>query len=135
VPSGWLADRIAARWLILTGLGMTALGLVLLLTAPTTTVMIVSGLAGGLGGGLVITPILLELSHRSSDADRGSAFSLFSGALAGALSLGSIGGAPVIAVAGFEAAIAMGIVGLVVAGAITVGDGRLADRPVLRPAG
>ncbi len=33
VPSGWLADRIAARWLMATGLLMTAFALVLLLPA------------------------------------------------------------------------------------------------------
>jgi MFS family permease len=133
VPSGWLADRVAGRWLIGAGLGLTALALVLLLPSPTTAVLLVSGLAGGLGGGLVLTPLLLELSRRSSDADRGSAFSLFSGALAGALSLGSIGGAPVMAVAGFEVAIALGIAGVALAAAITALDRGLARRPAARP--
>lgn len=133
VPSGWLADRVAGRWLVGAGLGLTALALVLLLPSPTTTVLLVSGLAGGLGGGLVLTPLLLELSRRSSDADRGSAFSLFSGALAGALSLGSIGGAPVMAAAGFETAIALGIAGVVLAAAVTALDRGLARQPAARP--
>ena len=71
VPSGWLADRIAARWLMATGLLMTAFALILLLPVPTTTLLVVAGVAGGLGGGLVLTPILLELSRRSAAADRG----------------------------------------------------------------
>lgn len=134
VPSGWLADRVRGRWLVFAGLALTFLALVLLLVPPTTPILVVSGLAGGAGGGLLLTPILLELSRRSTDADRGSAFSLFSGALAGAMVLGSIGGAPVVATAGFEAAIAAGIVGLVLAGAVSLLDGGLARRPGVRGA-
>ncbi len=132
VPSGWLADRIASRWLMATGLLMTAFALVLLLPVPTTTLLVVAGVAGGLGGGLVLTPILLELSRRSGAADRGSAFSLFSGALAGAISLGSIGGAPIMAAAGFVAALAIGIGGILAAVAVTMLDPGLARRPVNR---
>lgn len=132
VPSGWLADRVAARWLMATGLLMTAFALVLLLPEPTTGLLVVAGLAGGFGGGLVLTPILLELSRRSGAADLGSAFSLFSGALAGAISLGSIGGAPIMAAAGFATALAIGIGGILAAVAITLRDPALARRPTNR---
>ena len=134
VPSGWLADRVRGRWLVFAGLALTFMALVLLLVPPTTPILVASGLAGGAGGGLLLTPILLELSRRSTDADRGSAFSLFSGALAGAMVLGSIGGAPVVATAGFEAAISAGIVGLVLAGVVALFDGGLARRPGVRSA-
>lgn len=129
VPSGWLADRVRGRWLVFAGLALTFVALVLLLVPPTTPILVASGLAGGAGGGLLLTPILLELSRRSTDVDRGSAFSLFSGSLAGAMVLGSIGGAPVVATAGFEAAIVLGIVGLILAGAVVLLDGGLARRP------
>jgi hypothetical protein len=53
--------------------------------------------------------VLVELSRRSTDADRGSAFALFSGGLATAMSLGSVGGAPLVALFGLSAALVVGI--------------------------
>ena len=75
-----------------------------------------------------MTPITVELSRRSTDADRGSAFALFSGGLAAAMTLGSIGGAPVVATLGLSAALAMGIVLIVVSMALTIVDRSLAGR-------
>ena len=69
-----------------------------------------------------MTPMLVELSRRSGDADRGSAFSLFSAALAAALVIGSIGGAPIVATFGFEAALLVTLVGIAGAAAITLWD-------------
>ena len=60
----------------------------------------IAGVLSGAGAGLVMTPVLVELSRRSGDPDRGSAFSLFSAALALALVVGSIGGAPLVAALG-----------------------------------
>jgi MFS family permease len=126
VPSGWLADRVPPRRLILLGLAVTVVAIGLLILPPTTPILIVAGLLTGVSGGLIMTPLLVELSHRANDADRGSAFALYSGALAGALVLGSIGAAPIVAVAGFEAAIAASIVGLASAAALTLTDPGLA---------
>ena len=91
LPSGWLADRVPSRILIASGAGATAIAIGMLLLPLTTPILIVSGLIGGAGGAVVMTPLLLELSRRSTDADRGSAFALYSGALATAMALGSIG--------------------------------------------
>jgi predicted MFS family arabinose efflux permease len=129
IPTGAAADRIPGRWLVLAGLALSTVGLVLLLVPPTTPILVASGILGGAGGGLVITPVLVELSRRSDDRDRGSAFSLFSGALAGAIALGSLGGAPVVALAGFEAAIALGIAGVAVAAVLTLADTGLSVDP------
>jgi MFS family permease len=129
LPSGWLTDRISTRTLVLTGCVATAIAVGMLLLPLTTPLLIVSGLIGGAGGAIVMTPVLVELSHRSTDADRGSAFALFSGGLAVAMSLGSIGGAPIVAVLGLSAALAVGIVLIGVAMAITIAD------PSLRKAG
>ena len=129
VPTGWLADRIRGRWLVLGGLALTFIAIALLLLRPTTLLMIAAGLIGGAGGGLVITPILVELSRRSDDRDRGSAFSLFSGALAGAIAIGSIGAAPLIAVAGFEATILAGLFAIVGAAIVAAADRGLAVDP------
>ena len=93
VPSGWLADRIPPIFLIISGLAATGVAVLVLTLPPTTPLLMVAGTLTGLGGGLVITPMLVEISRRSRDADRGSAFALFSAANAGALAIGSIGGA------------------------------------------
>jgi len=127
-PTGWLVDRVSSRNLILTGAGMTFVAIGMLLLPITTPLLIVSGLIGGAGGAIVITPITVELSRRSSDADRGSAFSLFSGGLAAAMALGSIGGAPVVAALGLSAALAMGMALIAVSMALTIADRSLAGR-------
>jgi MFS family permease len=129
VPSGWLADRVRPLMLILGGLAATGISIVLLTTPPTTTLLIIAGLLGGAGGGLVMTPILVELSRRSGDADRGSAFSLFSAALAAALVVGSIGGAPLVAMSGFEVALLVTLAGVAGAAAIALHDAGLRARP------
>jgi len=128
VPTGWLVDRVTSRLLIVVGAGMTMAAVGMLLLPLTTELLVVSGLLGGAGGGIVLTPITVELSRRSSDADRGSAFSLLSGSLAAAMTLGSIGGAPIVAVFGLSAALAisMGLIG--VSMALTIGDPSLAAK-------
>ena len=79
---------------------------------------------------LVMTPMLVELSRRSGDADRGSAFSLFSASLAAALSIGSVGAAPIVGSAGFETALVVSLVGLGLAAVVLVLDrGLRVSRP------
>ena len=126
IPSGWLADRIQPRWLVLAGLLLTAVAIALLVLPVTTAILIVAGALTGAGAGLVLTPLLVEISRRSTDADRGSAFAMFSAALAGALVLGSIGVVPIIASVGFEATILATIVGLVLAAIVALVDTGLA---------
>jgi MFS family permease len=129
VPTGWLADRMAAVVLIVAGLATTAVSIVMLTLPLTTPILLVAGAIGGAGGGLAMTPILVELSRRSSDADRGSAFSSFSAALASALVLGSIGGGPVVETLGFEAAMWIGCAAVGVAVIVALADPRLRTSP------
>jgi MFS family permease len=133
VPTGWLADRIPPAILVLAGLAATACAVVLLTTSTTTPLLIAAGVLTGTGGGLVITPLLVELSRRSRAADRGSAFSLFSAANAFALATGSIGGALVIASAGFAAAMAAAFVAIALAAILTVLDPGLRRAPAALP--
>jgi predicted MFS family arabinose efflux permease len=120
IPAGWLSDRISTRFLAPLGIAMSIVGLLLLIPSPTTPILLVSGFLGGAGGALVLTPMLVEMSRRSSEADRGSAFALFAGALATAIAAGSIGFAPFIDTAGFEVAMVVGIGSAVVAALITL---------------
>jgi MFS family permease len=122
LPSGWLLDRYSARSLILVGAAVTAVALGLLLLPLSTPLLVASGLLGGAAGALVLTPVTVELSRRSSDADRGSAFALLSGGIAGAMTLGSIGGAPVVAAMGLSAALVAGIGLIGVAMALAASD-------------
>jgi predicted MFS family arabinose efflux permease len=90
-----------------------------------------AGVLGGAGGAVVMTPVLVELSRRSSDADRGSAFALFSAALAAAMTLGSIGGAPVMAVYGFTVLLGLGLALIAISIGLALADRSLAGpRPV-----
>jgi MFS family permease len=134
VPSGWLADRMRPIALLLGGLALTAVAIGTLVLPPTTQLLILSGALTGAGAGLLLTPLLVELSRRSGDADRGSAFALFSAALAGALVLGSIGAAPIVAAYGFEAAIlvTLGSLGLAAVLALADRSFRRVPRPVAR---
>jgi MFS family permease len=122
VPSGWLVDRMRPVLLVTAGLVATAVAVVLLAQPPTTPILAVAGVLTGAGGGVVITPLLVELSRRSADADRGSAFALFSASLAAALVLGSIGAAPIVAAAGFEAAILATLGGLFLSALVVLSD-------------
>lgn len=125
VPAGWLSDRFSGLPLVLAGIATTAAGVALLLVPPVTPLLVVAGLATGVGAALIVTPLLLELTRRSRDADRGSAFALFSAGFAAAIALGSIGAAPLVAVAGFEVAIGVAMVGLALAAGVALGDGGL----------
>lgn len=129
VPTGWLADHVRSVYLMVSGLALSGTSVVLLTAPPTTPLLIIAGLLGGVGGGLTMTPILLELARRSTDADRGSAFSLFSAALALALVFGSIGAAPIVQFLGFEAALLAGVAGIIAAALVALSDGQLRAHP------
>jgi predicted MFS family arabinose efflux permease len=126
LPTGWLVDRVSPRILMATGGAMTFVAIAMLLLPLTTPLLVVSGLIGGAGGAIVLTPVTVELSRRSADADRGSAFSLFSGGIAAAMTLGSIGGAPLVALFGMGAAIAAGVGLIGVSIVLTLADRSLA---------
>jgi DHA1 family inner membrane transport protein len=126
-----MADRIRPVFLILGGLFATACAVLLLTTSLTTPLLVAAGALTGIGGGLVITPLLIELSRRSRAADRGSAFSLFSAANATALAIGSIGGAVVVGAAGFPAAMVCTFVAIALAAALTTLDPALRRAPTM----
>jgi MFS family permease len=135
VPSGWLADRIPPIFLIITGLAATGIAVLVLTLPPSTPLLVVAGVLTGTGGGLVITPMLVEISRRSRDADRGSAFALFSAANAGALAIGSIGGAIILDAYGFEGAMLATLAGIVGAAILTFLDQGLRRQPTPIEAG
>jgi MFS family permease len=122
VVGGYLADRVGSRALIVSGIGVTLVALSLLLLPPTTPLLIVAGIGSGTGGALIIPPIMLELTRRSGDTDRGSAFALFSVAFSMGIAVGSLGVAPIISAIGFETALAVGMVACLAAGILCFMD-------------
>lgn len=126
VPAGWLADRTAPLRPILFGIAITVAGVALLLPSPTTGLLMVAGALTGAGAALIVTPLLLALTRRSTDADRGSAFALFSAAFALAIAVGSVGAAPVIGTLGFELTLAVLLGALMLSAVVALADRGLA---------
>lgn len=112
VPAGWLADRIAPLWPVLAGIAMTFVGVALLFDPPTTPVLVLSGTLTGVGAALIVQPLMLALTARSSDTDRGSAFALFAASFAASIALGTVGTAPLINALGFGTLLAIALVAL-----------------------
>ena len=129
-PSGWLSDRLPGAWQVLAGLALTALGVLLVLLPLTTPLLITAGALTGAGAALIVVPVLLALSKRSSDADRGSAFALFSASFAIAIALGSIGTAPIIERLGFELLLVVTLLAVALAALVALADRDLRQRPI-----
>jgi MFS family permease len=126
LPVGYLSDRVAPLRLMLLGIAITAVGVALLLFQPTTELLMLAGLLTGSGAALITTPTLVGLTRRSTDADRGSAFALFSAAFAIALVIGSVGAAPIIDQLGFAPAMAVLLAALISSALVALLDGGLA---------
>ena len=114
IPAGWLADHMRPVGPVLAGVALTFLGVAPLFAPPTTPVLIASGLLTGIGGALIIQPLMLAMTARSADADRGSAFALFSASFSASIALASVGTAPLIGTVGYSTllAVALGALGL-----------------------
>ena len=129
IPVGWLVDRVPPRPFVLGGLVGTLVSVLLLLLPPSVPLFLVSGFFAGAGGIMVIGPLLMVISHRSTDRVRGSAFAFFYVAMALGNAIGSIGGAPFVAAGGFVLAMsALGVTGLALSAMLTLIDGGLGHR-------
>jgi MFS family permease len=122
VPAGYLAGRLGTRWLIVSGVVITFLGLLVLFPRPTTELLILAGAATGAGAALLFPPITLELTTRSGDHDRGSALSLYNICFSGGIAAGSIGVAALIDTIAFEGALVLGLLGCGLAAALAAMD-------------
>jgi MFS family permease len=131
VPTGMLVERLGSRRLIVAGLAVTIAGLLLLLVPPTTPLLIVAGAGTGIGAALIMPPVTFELSRRSDDSDRGSAFALYAVAFSLGVALGSIGIAPIFERVGFEVALGAGIGACVIAAIVALIDPGMRRQPAL----
>lgn len=127
-----LADTARPVLVVTAALATIALALALLILPPSTPVLVMAGILTGTGAGLLSIPLITELSLRSSEGERGTAFSFHSAAMACGIALGSVGLAPVVQFAGFEAAIVATLGGLAVAAWVGLSDHRMATAPASR---
>jgi MFS family permease len=129
VPGAALQGRLGSRAMMLAGVAATfgALALLLLLP-PSTPILIVAGLGTGSSGALILPAIMVEISNRSSDDDRGSGFALFSVAFSVGIAAGSIGLAPLIDTIGWQLALGAGMASLLLSGVVVLLDPSLRTR-------
>jgi predicted MFS family arabinose efflux permease len=129
IPAGWVADRIAPVWPVVGGILMTFAAIALLFDVPTTGALIVSGALSGVGAALIVQPLMLSLTARSTDRDRGSVFALFNASFSLAIALGTMGTAPLIASVGFGTLLAASLGALAASAVVAV-----LDKELRRPA-
>jgi DHA1 family purine base/nucleoside efflux pump-like MFS transporter len=129
IPAGWLADHMRPVGPVLAGVALTFAGVVPLFDPPTTPVLIVAGLLTGIGGALIIQPLMLAMTARSTDADRGSAFSYFSASFSASIALASVGTAPLIGSIGFTALLTVALGALGLSAVVALLDADLRRRP------
>jgi predicted MFS family arabinose efflux permease len=92
-------------------------------------ILLTAGIGTGLGAALLLPPILLELTKRSHEGDRGTAMALYSTSFSAAVGVGSLAAAPLVARAGFGAALIISTVACLAAGPIVMmGIGSREDR-------
>jgi MFS family permease len=103
IPAGSLADRFGSRWLLLAGVVTTGVAISLLFLTPSFLTLVVAGIGTGVGAALLLPPILLELTRRSDERDRGTAMALYNTSFAAAVAVGSLGGAVLVQAFGFQA--------------------------------
>jgi DHA1 family purine base/nucleoside efflux pump-like MFS transporter len=132
IPAGWLADRIPPVWPVVIGIAMTFAAVALLFDTPTTPVLIVSGSLTGVGAALIVQPLMLSLTARSTDRDRGSVFALFNASFSISIALGTIGSAPLIQTLGFGTLLAGSLAALAASAVVAFLDGEL-RRPATSP--
>jgi MFS family permease len=110
IPTGYLADRFGPRWLLALGILVTCAGILALLLPASLITLVAAGMATGFGAALLLPPILLELTKRSHERDRGTAMALYSTSFSAAVGAGSLAAAPLVATAGFGVALVVSTV-------------------------
>jgi ENTS family enterobactin (siderophore) exporter len=129
IPAGWLADQMRPVGPVLAGVALTFVGVAPLFAPPTTPVLIVTGLLTGIGGALIIQPLMLAMTARSNDADRGSAFALFSASFSASVALASVGTAPLIGTVGYSTLLALALGALGLSAVVALLDADLRRKP------
>ncbi len=120
IPTGYLADRFGPRWLLAAGIVVTSAAILVLLLPASLLTLVAAGMGTGLGAALLLPPILLELTKRSDQADRGTAMALYSTSFSGAVGVGSLAAAALVARGGFGTALVVSTIACLLAGPIVM---------------
>ena len=129
IPTGYMADRFGARWLLVAGVATTGVAIVTLLISPSLATLLIAGAGTGLGAALLLPPILLALTRRSDERDRGTAMALYNTSIASAVGAGSLGGAVLVQRIGFQATLVASLIACLAAAPIALATvRRLEDR-------
>jgi MFS family permease len=109
-PAGFLSDQFGPRWLLIFGIGLTVASIGLLLVPPSFVSLVIAGAGTGAGAAFLLPPILVELTKRSNESDRGTAMALFSTSFAAAIGVGSLVAAPLLERVGFQRALLVSVI-------------------------
>jgi MFS family permease len=108
VPTGILADRHGSQIPKLLGLAITLPAVAILALPPSVLTLTLAGVGTGGGAGLFITGIMGDLARLSTEANRGTAFSMSSASFSAGIFLGSTISGLLIGPGGFDAIILFG---------------------------
>jgi MFS family permease len=120
IPAGYLADRFGPRWLLVIGSLTTAIAIAVLLLPASFASLVVAGIGTGVSAALLLPPILLELTKRSDETDRGTAMALYNTSFAAAVGAGSLGGAFLVQGIGFHATLVLSMVSCLMAAPVAI---------------
>lgn len=108
VPTGMLVDRAGSLIPKLIGLAITFPGIAALALPPSIGALVVSGACTGIGAGLFVTSVLVDLAALSDESNRGTALSLGNGSFSAAIFAGSAISGLLIGSGGFDAVLLFG---------------------------
>ncbi|MDQ6748901.1 MAG: MFS transporter [Candidatus Dormibacteraeota bacterium] len=120
IPAGHLTDSHGPKWLLLSGIAVTVVGIALLFAPPSLPLVVLAGVGTGAGAALLLPPIIIELSKRSDPGNTGSAMALYATSFAAAIAVGSVAAAPLVAHAGFEFALVVSTIACVLAAPVVL---------------
>jgi predicted MFS family arabinose efflux permease len=127
--AGLLIAAATSRTLVVAGLSASAVATLALLVPASDATLVFAGAASGVGAGLFVTPITVEIAHRSSRRTQGSAYALFAACHASGIVVGGIGGSLVGSWGGFASIMIVSGVCLAAAAATTFLDPLMGRKP------
>jgi MFS family permease len=110
VPSGMIVDRSGPRMAEALGIVLTLLGVGALFLPASIVTLALAGAGTGTGAGLLITAVLVSLTGRSDEHNRGTAMGLSTAAYNVGIFLGGAIAGPVASVAGFHGVLGVGLI-------------------------
>jgi MFS family permease len=124
VPTGIMADRAGTQWSKVIGVLVTIPGIGFLALPPSVFTLAAAGGCTGAGAGLLLTAIMGDLAHQSSDGNRGTAMSLSAAAFSFSMFAGSAISGVLIGPGGFNAVVLFGMLTTAAALPFAFGGGR-----------